>query len=153
MLFEFWQEIHCYVIPFDQFCLLMLWSVLFIVHRWIKVLSIPKRIMSRFWQILKQGLKGSRNYNNLEANFIFFQSLPKWKGDLPSENLEQGTCHSLGEIPYSMSFFSEEDSDSQSNFILCSGSYISQTKNIIHKTLFVYNFSSGKDNLQWQKNI
>lgn len=57
MLFEFWQGIHSNVIPFDQFCLLMLWSVLFIVHRWIKVLSIPERIMSRFWQILEQRLK------------------------------------------------------------------------------------------------
>lgn len=57
MLFEFWQGTHSNVILFDQFCLLMLWSVLFIVHRWIKILSISERIMSRFWQILEQGLQ------------------------------------------------------------------------------------------------
>ena len=56
MLFEFWPGIHGHVISFDQFCLWMLWSILFVVHRWIKVLSIPERAMSRFWQILKQGL-------------------------------------------------------------------------------------------------
>lgn len=38
--------------------------------------SISEGIMSEFWHILKQGTLGrSRNYNNLEAYFIFTESL------------------------------------------------------------------------------
>lgn len=60
--------------------------------------------------------------------------------------------HSQREIPYSSSFFSEEDSHSQPIFILCLGPYISQPKCIaIHMILFVYNSLTGKDNVYWQK--
>lgn len=131
MLFEFWQGVNSYVIPFDGFCLPILWSVLFIVNRKIKVLSIPERIKSRFGQILKQGtLKRNRNCNNLKQT-LFVQSLPKWERDLPSKNWGQATNHhywhiytpkgswwvvSQGAIPYSSLFSNEEDTNSQPIF-------------------------------------
>lgn len=46
--------------------------------------STSERVMSEFWQILKQGTLGrSRNYNNLKAYFIFTESLQV--GDRPTK--------------------------------------------------------------------
>lgn len=133
--------------------------------------------MSEFWQILKQGTLGrSRNYNNVEAllflimlilqRLLFLQSLSKCEGDLPKENWEQpspltpeypesswgivpkGRVYSLAYSPMTRTIISNLF------YILCLGSYFSHAKNItILMSPFIFNYSTGKCNVQWQKNI
>lgn len=124
--------------------------------------------MSRFWQILEQRLKKEVETIMIQKQTFFFPCRVFPSG---RERYEVKTCnkqpaitidtyipselpisHSQREIPYSSSFFSEEDSHSQPIFILCLGPYISQPKCIaIHMILFVYNSSTGEDNVYWQK--